>query len=270
VGGDKVVVHSVMKGPESVHNVAAKPSEMVQLNQADLFVHSGLDAEPWRDNLLTGARNPRVMAGQPGNVDMSAGIVLRDIPQGRGDRSQGDMHAYGNPHYTCNPTNMQLMTATMCAALVRIDPTNADLYKRNATALVRELDRAKTELADALKPFGRVKLVTYHRAWDYLADAFGLDVVGTIEAKVGITPTPSEMRRTIELMKQQNVKIVIVETYSSFDNAKFVADAAGAKVLVLPDHVNGIDGVDSVQKLLRYNIGKIAETAKAVGIGATQ
>src|SRR5436190_22618408 len=103
IGGDKVEVHSVMKGPENVHNVLAKPTEMVYLNKADLFVHSGLDAEPWRDNLLKGARNPKVLMGKPGYVDMSQGIELKEVPTGKVDRSQGDVHAYGNPHYTGSP-----------------------------------------------------------------------------------------------------------------------------------------------------------------------
>src|SRR5256885_13123327 len=94
IGDDKVDVHSVMKGPENVHNVMAKPTEMVFLNKADLFVHSGLDAEPWRDNLLRGARNPRVISGKPGNVDMSEGIELKEVPTGKIDRSMGDVHAY--------------------------------------------------------------------------------------------------------------------------------------------------------------------------------
>src|SRR3954470_22559986 len=103
IGGERVDVHSVMKGPENVHNVLAKPTEMVFLNKADLFVHSGLDAEPWRDTLLRGARNPKVNANQPGNVDMSTGIELKEVPSGKLDRSMGDVHAYGNPHYTLNP-----------------------------------------------------------------------------------------------------------------------------------------------------------------------
>src|SRR5947209_13351178 len=99
IGDDKVEVHSVMKGPENVHNVMAKPTEMVFLNQADLFVHSGLDTEPWRDNLMKGARNTRIMFGHPGYVDMSEGVPLKEVPTGKIDRSMGDMHAYGNPHY---------------------------------------------------------------------------------------------------------------------------------------------------------------------------
>src|SRR6476659_2099911 len=132
IGGDRVDVHSVMRGPENVHNVMAKPTEMVYLNRADLFVHSGLDAEPWRDNLLKGARNARVMSGKPGNVDMSEGIELKEVPTGKIDRSMGDVHAFGNPHYTLNPQNAQRMAATLVKAMVREDPANAEFYKANA------------------------------------------------------------------------------------------------------------------------------------------
>src|SRR6267142_3400919 len=128
IGQDKVDVHSVMKGPENVHNVMAKPTEMVFLNRADLFVHSGLDAEPWRDSLLKGARNPRVMPGKPGNVDMSEGIELKEVPAGKIDRSMGDVHAYGNPHYTANIANAQRMAVTLVKAMAGLDSKNADFY----------------------------------------------------------------------------------------------------------------------------------------------
>src|SRR3954465_4369612 len=113
IGRDKVDVHSVMRGPENVHNVMAKPTEMVFLNKADLFVHSGLDAEPWRDNLLKGARNPRVMPGTPGYVDMSEGVRARGGPRGQTDRPMGDVHGYGSPHYTANIANAQRMGVTL-------------------------------------------------------------------------------------------------------------------------------------------------------------
>ena len=125
IGGDKVEVHSIMKGPENVQNVMAKPTEMVYLNQADLFVHSGLDTEPWRDNLLRGARNPKVNQGQSGWVDMSTGIKLKDVPTGQIDRSMGDVHAYGNPHFTLNPQNAQRMAVTLTKAMIKNDPANA-------------------------------------------------------------------------------------------------------------------------------------------------
>src|SRR2546423_14148240 len=130
IGGDRVEVHSVMKGPENVHNVMAKPTEMVYLNRADLFVHSGLDTEPWRDNLLRGARNPKVNFGQPGWVDMSTGVMLKEVPVGKTDRSQGDVHAYGNPHFTLNPQNAQRMAVTLVKAMIAVDPGNADFYRQ--------------------------------------------------------------------------------------------------------------------------------------------
>src|ERR1041385_981772 len=137
IGGEKVEVHSVMKWPENVHNVMAKPTEMVYLNKADLFVHSGLDTEPWRDNLMKGARNPKILDKRPGNVDMSNGIELKEVPTGKIDRSMGDVHAYGNPHYTLNPQNAQRMAATLVKKMMQADPPNADLYKKNARKLIK-------------------------------------------------------------------------------------------------------------------------------------
>src|SRR6266513_5260193 len=139
IGRDKVSVHSVMKGPENVHNVMAKPTEMVELNQADLFVHSGLDTEPWRYNLMVGARNPKILDTRPGNVDMSNGIELKEVPPGKIDRSMGDMHSYGNPHYTLNPQIAQRMAATLVKAMMQADPANAELYKNNALKFVNAM-----------------------------------------------------------------------------------------------------------------------------------
>jgi len=266
IGGDRVEVHSIMKGPENVHNILAKPTEMVFLNKADLFVHSGLDAEPWRDNLLKGARNPKVMPGKIGYVDMSEGIELKEVPSGRIDRSMGDVHAYGNPHYTASPANAQRMAVTLVKAMAAVDGANANFYKENAKKFVLEIDAVYKKLKDDFAPYDGLKVVTFHKAWEYFGDAFGLDIVATIEPKPAITPSPGEMRKTIDTMKQQGVKIVIVETYNSYDQAKSIADSAGARVIVLPDHVNGVPQADSYQNLFRYDIGKLIEAAKAAGI----
>src|SRR4051812_23909812 len=146
IGGDKVDVHSVMKGPENVHNVMAKPSEMLFLNKADLFVHSGLDTEPWRDNLMKGARNPKILNDQPGNVDMSNGIELKEVPTGKIDRSLGDVHAYGNPHYTLNPQIAQRMAVTLVKAMAKADPANADFYRTNAIKFVNSMADLSREI----------------------------------------------------------------------------------------------------------------------------
>jgi zinc/manganese transport system substrate-binding protein len=268
IGGDLVEVHSVMKGPENVHNVMAKPTEMVYLNDADLFVHSGLDAEPWRDNLLRGARNPRVNQGQSGWVDMSDGIELKEVPQGRVGRDQGDVHAYGNPHFTLNPKNAQRMTVTLVKAMIAADPANADAYRTNAKKLVTSLGEVGKEIREKFEPYAGLKVVTFHKAWEYFADAVPIEIVGTIEPKPLITPSAAQVREIIDLMKRQGVKVVICETYSDDKLAQYVADQAGAKMITLPDHVHGVPEVDSYQKLFRHNAEKLIETAKAAGVAA--
>ncbi|HEV2296488.1 MAG TPA: metal ABC transporter substrate-binding protein [Tepidisphaeraceae bacterium] len=266
IGGDAVEVHSVMKGPENVHNVMARPTEMLKLNQADLFVHGGLDVEPWRDNLLKGSRNPRVMPGKPGNVDMSTGIELLDVPTGKIDRSAGDVHAYGNPHYQLSPAAAMRMVATLTRAMSFADAANAERYKQNATKLVNELADTHKALRDELAPYQGLKVVTFHPAWGYFAEAFGLTIAGTIEPKPGITPSPAQVRDLVERMKAQNVKIVIVETYSDQDLAAAFARRAGATLVVLPDHVRGTPEADSYQNLFRQNVRKLIEAAKSAGI----
>ena len=266
IGGDRVEVHSVMKGPENVHNVMAKPTEMVYLNKADLFVHSGLDTEPWRDNLMKGARNPRILDGKPGNVDMSTGIELKEVPTGKIDRSMGDVHAYGNPHYTLNPQIAQRMAATLVKAMAAADPANADFYKKNAIRLVEEMADLSHEIRKTFAPYAGLKVVTFHKAWEYFADAVPIDIVGTIEPHPAITPSPQQVKQTIELIKRQNVKVVICETYDDPKLAQYVADQAGAKMVVLPDHVNGVPEVRTYQDLFRYDVNKIIETARAAGV----
>jgi len=266
IGGDLVDVHSVMKGPENVHNVLAKPTEMVALNEADLFVHSGLDSEPWRDNLLKGARNPRVMLNKPGNADMSQGIDLKEVPTGKLDRSMGDVHGYGNPHYSINPQNAQRMTVTLLKAMIAVDPANTDSYKAGARRLVLELSAVSDEIRKSFAPYAGLKIITFHKAWDYFSDALPIDLVGTIEPKPSITPSAAQVRETVDMMRRQGVKIVVCETYNDARLARSVAEAAGAQLVVLPDHVLGIPQVDSYVALFRYNAAQLIEAAKRAGI----
>lgn len=266
IGGDKVTVHSVMKGPENVHNVMAKPTEMVELNSADLFVHSGLDTEPWRDNLVKGARNPRILPGRPGAVDMSEGVTLKEVPSGKVDRSMGDVHAYGNPHFTLNPQIAQRMAVTLLKAMVQNDPANAAFYKANAKAFVLNMEELSREIRSTFAPYSGLKVITFHRAWEYFADAVDIDVTDTIEQKIMITPSPAEVKGVIDRAKAAGVKVVICETYDDDKLAQYVADQIGGKMVVLPDHVNGVPGVETYQKLFRYNVDKLIEAAKAAGV----
>lgn len=267
IGGDKVSVHSVMKGPENVHNVMATPAEMVKLNAADLFVHSGLDTEPWRDNLVKGARNPRIADGKPGSVDMSTGIELIDASNGGPmDRSKGDLHAYGNPHFTSDPTNGMRMTATLARAMASADPANEKLYLDNAKKLIESLAEVASSLKTTLKPYAGLKVITFHGAWEYFARAAGIEVFATIEPYAGITPSPAQVQQLIDRAKQAGVKIVICETYNDRKLAQYIADQIGGKMLVLPDHVNGTEAVPTYPSVFKHNASAIAEAAKALGL----
>ena len=256
IGGDKVTVHSVMKGPENVHNVMARPTEMVKLNAADMFVHSGLDAEPWRDNLLLGSRNPRVARGKPGNVDMSAGVELIDVPD-KIDRSLGDIHAYGNPHYSNSPVVALRLTATLAKAMAANDPLNADYYLANARKIIGEIAALNEQLAAGVKANGGVKVMTFHRAWDYWAPAYGIEIVGTIEQKIGITPSPADIAKAVEIGRAAGVKVVICEPYNDFAQAQAVAQKIGAKAIVLPNYVNGTKEATSYQAMMKFQIESI-------------
>jgi len=266
IGGDKVDVHSVMKGPENIHNVIPKPTEMVYLNQADLFANSGLDAEPCLDNLLSGARNPKVERNHPGFVDMSQGITIKDAPTGHIDRSMGDVHAYGNPHYTLNPQVAQRMAVTLVKAMAAADPANAKFYVANAQHYVKEIGDVAKKIREEFKPYDGLKVVTFHAAWDYFADAIPIHIVGTIEPKPGITPSPAQVQQTIDLMKQQGVRAVICETWDDVRLSQYIADQTGAKLVILPDHVNGIPGVETYAKLFEYDTQKLIDAARAAGV----
>jgi zinc/manganese transport system substrate-binding protein len=268
IGGDKVSVHSVMKGPENVHNVMATPTEMVKLNAADLFVHSGLDTEPWRDNLVKGARNPRIADGKPGSVDMSKGIELINPSQGgQMDRSKGDLHAYGNPHFTGDPANGMRMTATLARAMAAADPANERFYLDNAKKLIEDLADVALTMRDTLKPYPGLKVITFHGAWEYFARAAGIEVFATIEPYAGITPSPAQVQQLIDRAKAAGVKIVICETYNDRKLAQYISDQIGGKMLVLPDHVNGTEAVPTYLSIFRHNTAAIADAAKALGLG---
>jgi zinc/manganese transport system substrate-binding protein len=199
---------------------------------------------------------------------MSQGIELKEVPQGRVGRDQGDVHAYGNPHYTLNPKIAQRMAVTLVKAMIAVDPANADTYRTNAKKLVTSLGEVGKEIRQTFEPYAGLKVVTFHKAWEYFADAVPMNIVGTIEPKPAITPSAAQVQATIDMMRREGVKVVICETYDDDKLARYVADQAGAKMVVLPDHVLGVPEADSYQKLFRYDVDKLIETAKAAGVGA--
>ncbi len=267
IGKDYVVAEAVMRGPENVHNVSPTPAQMMKLKKADLWIHSGLDAEPWAPLLVKGARNEKLLPGQSGDVDVSRGIALKEVP-GRGGltRALGDIHMYGNTHFGLDPLNGVIIARTITDALKRVDAANEALYESGFQEYSQRLRDLATRLTEEMKPFSGVPVVTYHRSWPYFLDRFGLRSIGEVEPKPGVTPGPQHLQSCIDTMKSANCKIVIVETYNSKKDADFVANHVGGKAVVLAQEVGSIPEVDTYEKMFEHNISVLIKAFKEVGV----
>ena len=268
IGGDLVTVHAVMRGPEDVHNVSPRPSQMIKLKNADMFVHQGLDAELWAPLLVKGARNPKVLYGQPGNVDVSRGIKLKEVPsKGGRTRALGDIHAYGNTHYALDPLNGVIMARTITDALKQLDPSHADTYESRYNDYTKRLRDLTKELQEKLKPYAGTQVATYHRAWPYFLERFGLVAVAEVEPKPGIAPGPQHLQQCIETMKANHARVVIVETYNKKSNADFVADHVNGKAVVLSMEVHGLPEIKTYEDLFRVDVQRLVDAFDELGLG---
>ena len=267
VGGSHVQVQSIMRGPENAHHVAAKPSHMLKLRKADLFVHTGLDAEPWVELLIKGARRAHLLTGQGGNVDVSRGVRLIEVPRRTElTRAFGDIHVHGNTHYSLDPLNGVVIARNITDALKRADPNHAEQYEANYEAYAKRLRDLSKRLTAKLKPYRGTPVAVYHRTWPYFLKRFGLVRTIEIEPKPGIAPGPWRLAQSVSDMQAAGVKVVIVATYDHRKNAQFVARRAGARVVPLAQEVRAIKDVDSYEKLFEHNAAELISAFKAAGI----
>jgi ABC-type Zn uptake system ZnuABC Zn-binding protein ZnuA len=234
IGGDAVDVSALAKPTEDPHFVDAKPSHIVTLNRADLLIEGGAELElGWLPALLQGVRNTKIAAGAPGRISASQGIKMLDVPTSF-DRSRGDVHALGNPHFLLDPNNTKLVAAQIAAHLGQIQPASAAQFQANLQRFDTTLDQKLSQWQAALAPHRGAKVVTYHKDFTYLADRFGLEVVATLEEKPGIAPSPAHIAEVIQTMKSQNAKVILVQPYQNRRTAETVARQAQATVLDMP------------------------------------
>jgi ABC-type Zn uptake system ZnuABC Zn-binding protein ZnuA len=263
VGGERVQVESLAKGVQDPHFLEAKPSLILKLSKADLFIQVGLDLEAgWVPSLLVGARNGKIQIGGPGFVDASRGITPLEVPTGPIDRSAGDIHLQGNPHYWLDPMNGKEIARNIGEGLKRIDPERAPFYDRNIADFSRRLDEAAARWEEKMKPFAGTKVITYHKSWPYFLKRFGLTATGYIEPKPSIPPSASHLNDLIELIQREQVKVILMEPYFSDQAPKFVAEKTGAKVVVLPPSVSVSTGIKDYFQLFDYLADTIAEALR--------
>jgi ABC-type Zn uptake system ZnuABC Zn-binding protein ZnuA len=267
IGGDHVEVESIMRGPEDVHNVSPKPSYVMSVKKAKLFIHAGLDAEAWAPLLVKSARNPNLLPGAAGNLDASRGIALKEVPdRGQLTRALGDIHVFGNTHYTLDPLNGVIIARTIADALKQLDPAHAAEFDSSYEAFAAKMRATTERLAASLEPYRGTAVVTYHRSWPYFLERFGLVSIGEIEPKPGISPGPRHLSQIADAMTAREAKVVIVETYSSRADAQTVADKVGGVAITLAQDVNALPEVTSYEALFEYNVKAIVEAFRRAGV----
>ena len=265
VGGDFIKVTSLAKGTEDPHFVDPRPSFIRVLNQADVLVEGGAELEiGWLPPLVDNARNTRILTGAPGRILMTRGIRLLEAPEGVIDRSQGDVHAAGNPHFALDPANGKIMAATLAEAFSRLDPGHAAKFAAQLARFTERLDQKLAAWAVLMEPWRGTKVLTYHKSYEYFAARFGLEIVGQIEPKPGIEPSPTHINSLITTLKGQGVKLVLMEPNRSRKTPEFVAHALGARVVVLPILVGGADKATDYFALFDYNLGEVVAALKAL------
>jgi ABC-type Zn uptake system ZnuABC Zn-binding protein ZnuA len=266
VGGDKIAVESLARGYQDPHFVEAKPSFVLKLNKADLLVVVGRDLEiGWLPALINQARNARIQPGADGYFDASLTAKILDLPTGQLTRAMGDVHPLGNPHYWLDPENGRRIAKAVQAKLSQKDPANAAYYAQRAADFDRRLSEAQQRWTSMMAPYKGIKVVTYHRSWANFADAFGIDVIGYVEPKPGIPPTPQHTLDVIQAMRAQGIKLIIVEPYFDSKTPNSIASQTGGQVLVLPPSVGGVPAASDYLKLFETNISLLVGAIKSAG-----
>jgi zinc/manganese transport system substrate-binding protein len=267
VGGERVHVESVCRGNQDPHYAQARPSYMVTLSRADLVISVGLELEiGWLPSLIQGARNPEIQPGTPGFLDASSAISALDVPKGPVDRSRGDIHPLGNPHYWLDPLNAKRIAALIAERLSTLDKAGAAAYHKRLEAFDARIDAAMQRWNAALAPYRGSKLVSYHRTFDYFFSRFGLTPIGYIEDRPGIPPAPAHVANLIREMQAQHVGVIFHENYYDRSVSDLVAARTGARLLVLPTSVDGTPAATSYELLLDQLVKAfIAAVRKAPG-----
>ncbi|NQW03591.1 MAG: zinc ABC transporter substrate-binding protein [Acidobacteria bacterium] len=266
VGGDKVTVDAIAKGYQDPHFVEAKPSFILKFSRADLLLIVGRELEiGWLPSLINNSRNSKIQVGASGYLDASADVKILDIPTGQITRAMGDVHPSGNPHYWLDPGNGRIMARSIRDRLTQLDRANAAYYAQRYDDFDTRLAAAELRWDAMMAPHHGSKMVTYHRSWPNFVDRFRLDVIGYVEPKPGVPPSPSHTLTLIEEMKSQDVMIIAIEPYFDSKTPKQIGGQTGAEVLVLAPSVGGVPGTDDYIKLFDYNVKLLADALARAG-----
>jgi zinc/manganese transport system substrate-binding protein len=266
VAGDRAAVESIARGYQDPHFVEAKPSFILRLQRADLLVVVGRELEVgWLPPLVQQSRNAKIQPGGPGYVDASLQARILDIPQGQLTRAMGDVHPLGNPHYWLDPENGTVIARAIAGKLSELRPNDKALFDQRLADFSRRIDEAEKGWLASVASFKGLKVVTYHRSYTNFADRFGLDVIGYVEPRPGIPPTPQHTLDLVNEMKRQNVKLILVEPYFDLKTPNAIARQTGGVVVVVPPSVGGTKDVPDYFKLFDNAVKLVADAARQSG-----
>jgi ABC-type Zn uptake system ZnuABC Zn-binding protein ZnuA len=265
IGGDKVSVTALAKGYQDPHFVDPKPSFILAVSRADLLIVVGRELEiGWLPPLLTSSRNAKIQPGGKGYLDASLNVKILEIPTGQITRAMGDVHPLGNPHYWLDPANGRKIAMAIRDKLSELSPADKATFDQRYTAFDQRLAAAEKKWDATMAPYKGTKIVTYHRSWPNFMERFGLDVIGYVEPKPGIPPSPAHTLELIEEMKKQNAKLIVVEPYFDLKTPQAISNQIGGKVLVLAPSVGGTKEATDYIQLFEYNVNTLAAALKQV------
>jgi ABC-type Zn uptake system ZnuABC Zn-binding protein ZnuA len=255
IGGERIIIESLAKGYQDPHFVEAKPSFILKLQKADLLVAVGRELEiGWLPPLITQSRNTRIQVGARGYLDASATARILEIPAGQITRAMGDVHPLGNPHYWLDPENGKRIAQAIADKLSEIQPNDRAYFQQRLSSFTSRVEEAEKRWLTVLAPYKGAKVVTYHRSFSNFAEWFGLDIVGYVEPRPGIPPTPQHTLDLIGEMKRQSVGLVLVEPYFDLKTPNAIGRATGADVLVMLPSVGGTTDVTDYIGLFDHDV----------------
>jgi len=258
IGGEAVDVVALAKPTEDPHFVDPRPSSLVILNRADVLIEGGAELElGWLPPLLDNARNDKIASGAKGRIVASQGIRMLEIPA-TFDRSKGDIHSLGNPHFMVDPLAAKIVAANIADHLAQVDPADAQTFKTNLQTFNSTVDRKLVEWQKALEPHRGAKVVTYHKDFVYFAARFGLDIVDELEPKPGIAPSPAHLAQVVTAMQGAKVRVILVQPYQNRKTAETVARQTSATVLDMPEQPGAVPNTTTYFQLIDHLVQTLA------------
>lgn len=257
--GDLGRVEVATRPGQNPHDLEIRPSQILLVKRAEILVRNGLEEDAWIDPIVESSGNPRLLRGSSSVIEASRGLTLLKIPSGRVDRSLGDVHPSGNPHFTLDPGTIPTVSASIADGLARLRPDLARKLDANRREFLAQVEARFQRWRELLAPHRGARVVSYHDSWPYFYRAYGLVELGVIEDRPGVPPTPQHLVSLVRQMKEQGARLVVLESWYPPDNAAAVARLAGAKLVVIPQSPGAVPGTGDYISHMDHVVNALAK-----------